>query len=159
MVIRKICAADNPILEQIIKSVFIEFGLAKVGTAYEDIETKNMFESYQNDREVYYVLEENGEILGGGGIKKLINNEDNICELQKMYFSPFIRGKGYGKSMVNKCIEAAKNFGYKKCYLESGFELEAAIHIYENNDFVHLKAPMGNTGHYSCGVWMIKDLD
>ena len=40
MVIRKIYPSDNAILEQIIKSVFIEFGLPKVGTAYEDIETK-----------------------------------------------------------------------------------------------------------------------
>lgn len=158
MVIRKICPADNLNLEQIIKSVFIEFDLPQVGTAYEDIETKNMYQSYQNDREVYFVLEENGEVMGGGGIKKLTNNEDNICELQKMYFSPLIRGRGYGKSMIHKCLEAAKNFSYEKCYLESGVELEAAIHIYEKSGFVHLKAPLGNTGHYSCGVWMIKDL-
>ena len=159
MIIRKIYPSDNAILEQIIKSVFIEFGLPKVGTAYEDIETKNMYQSYQNEREVYYVLEENGKVLGGGGIKKLNKNEDNICELQKMYFSPVIRGKGYGKSLFHKCLKTAKNFGYEKCYLESGFDLEAAIHIYEKNGFVHLDTPIGNTGHFSCGVWMIKDLE
>jgi len=159
MVIRKIYPSDNAILEQIIKSVFIEFGLPKEGTAYEDIETKNMYQSYQNEREVYYVLEENGKVLGGGGIKKLNKNEDNICELQKMYFSPVIRGKGYGKSLFHKCLKAAKNFGYEKCYLESGFDLEAAIHIYEKNGFVHLDTPIGNTGHFSCGVWMIKDIE
>ena len=117
MVIRKIYPSDNAILEQIIKSVFIEFGLPKVGTAYEDIETKNLYQSYQNEREVYYVLEENGKVLGGGGIKKLNKNEENICELQKMYFSPLIRGKGYGKSLFHKCLMAAKNFGYEKMLL------------------------------------------
>ena len=158
MVIRKISPADNLILEQIIKSVFIEFGLPRVGTAFEDIETKNMYQSYQNEREVYYVIEENGEVLGGGGIKKLNYNKNNICELQKMYFSPSARGKGYGEKIFQKCLNAAKNFGYEKCYLESASELEAAKHIYQKNGFAHLKAPMGNTGHYSCGVWMIKDL-
>ena len=84
--------------------------------------------------------------------------EDEVCELQKMYFSPLIRGKGFGKVMFNKSMEAAKDFGYKKCYLESASQLKAAINIYENNGFIHLNKPLGNTGHYSCGVWMIKDL-
>ena len=52
----------------------------------------------------------------------------------------------------------AKKLGYKQCYLESASQLKAAIHIYESYGFKHLDAPLGNTGHYSCGVWMIKDL-
>lgn len=158
MKIRKIKPEDNATIEKIIKSVFIEFDLDKVGTAYEDVETTRMYESYQGKKEVYFVLEENGNVLGGGGIKHLTNADSDICELQKMYFAPEIRGKGYGKKMFQTCLDAAKKFGYKRCYLESGFALEAAIHIYENNGFEHLKGPMGNTGHYSCGVWMIKDL-
>ena len=75
-----------------------------------------------------------------------------------MYFSPIARGKGYGKILFKKCIETAKKLGYKKCYLESASQLKAAIHIYEDFGFKHLEKPIGNTGHYSCGVWMIKDL-
>ena len=158
MKIRKIKPDDNPIIEKIIKSVFIEFGLAKIGTAYEDVETTMMYESYQGEKEVYFVIEENGKVFGGGGIKHLKNAESDICELQKMYFAPEIRGKGYGKLMFQTCLDAAKKFGYRQCYLESGLALEAAIHIYENNGFEHLEGPLGNTGHYSCGVWMIKEL-
>jgi putative acetyltransferase len=158
MKIRKIKPQDNSTIEKIIKSVFIEFDLDKVGTAYEDVETTMMYESYQGKKEIYYILEEHGKVLGGGGIKHLKNADSEICELQKMYFAPEIRGKGYGKKMFQRCLNAAKKFGYKRCYLESGLALEAAIHIYENNGFEHLNGPMGNTGHYSCGVWMIKDL-
>jgi len=158
MHIRKIQPADNTSIEKIIKSVFIEFELAKVGTAYEDIETTRMFESYQGKKEVYFVIEVNGQVLGGGGIKHLKNADKNICELQKMYFSPQIRGKGYGKIMFQTCIAEAKKFGYKQCYLESATELKAAIHLYQKNKFNHLDGPLGGTGHYSCGVWMIKDL-
>ena len=158
MKIRKIKPQDNSTIEKIIKSVFIEFDLDKVGTAYEDVETTMMYESYQGKKEIYYILEEHGKVLGGGGIKHLKNADSDVCELQKMYFAPEIRGKGYGKKMFQRCLNAAKKFGYKRCYLESGLALEAAIHIYENNGFEHLNGPMGNTGHYSCGVWMIKDL-
>lgn len=159
MLIRKIKPTDNPFLEKIIKSTLVEFGLPMVGTAYEDEDTKNMYEAYQDERAIYYVLEDNGTVVGGGGIKALANNKNNICELQKMYFAPEARDKGYGKIMFNKCMEAAKNLGYSQCYLESAGSLKAAIHIYEKNGFKHLKEPLGGTGHYSCEVWMLKDLD
>ena len=158
MIIRNIEPFDNAKIEQIIKSSILEFGLPMKGTAYEDSETKNMYESYQGEKEVYFILEKNGEVLGGGGIKSLSDNNDNICELQKMYFAPEIRGKGYGKLLINKCEDAAIEFGYKQCYLESTTELKAAIHLYQKNKFKHLDGPLGGTGHYSCDVWMIKDL-
>ena len=75
-----------------------------------------------------------------------------------MYYSPSIRGTGLGKIMIEKCIIVARELGYKKCYLESASQLKAAIHIYEDYGFEHLDGPLGNTGHYSCGVWMIKNL-
>jgi len=156
--IREIRSEDNSAIKRVIKNIFPEFNMPMVGTAYEDEETANMFEFYQEEKEVYFVIEDDGTNLGGGGIKPLKDFETDVCELQKMYFSPVIRGKGLGKKMFNACIQAAKKFGYKKCYLESASQLKAAIYIYENNGFIHLDKPLGNTGHYSCGVWMIKDL-
>lgn len=158
ILIRKIKPNDNVQLEQVIRLCFHEFKIPLQGTAYSDKETSKMFESYQNDNDVYFVIDFNGAILGGGGVKPLMNFEADVCEIQKMYFSPTIRGKGYGKQLFELCMEAAKNFGYKKCYLESAPQLKAAIHIYESYGFKHLDGPLGNTGHYSCGVWMLKDL-
>lgn len=158
MTIREIQPQDNLAIEGVIKAIFHEFDLPLVGTAYEDKETPKMYESFQQDNEVYFVLEEDGKVHGGGGIKPLRDFGADVCELQKMYFSPEVRGKGYGKLMFDKCLDAAKELGYKKCYLESASVLKTAIHIYEKNGFEHLEKPLGNTGHYSCGVWMIKDL-
>ncbi|MEW4924195.1 GNAT family N-acetyltransferase [Algibacter sp. 2305UL17-15] len=158
IVIREIQPQDNAQLEQVIRACFYEFKIPLEGTAYADKETPRMFESYQNESEVYYVIEGDGEILGGAGIKPLKDTDGSICELQKMYFSPKVRGKGFGKLMFEKCLKVAKEFGYKKCYLESAPQLKAAIHIYESFGFEHLKKALGSTGHYSCGVWMIKDL-
>lgn len=158
IVVREIQPHDNAQLEQVIKACFHEFKIPLKGTAYEDAETACMYQSYQNDNEVYFVIDENGEVLGGGGVKPLKDFEGHVCEIQKMYFSPKIRGKGYGKLLFGKCVEAAKDLGYKQCYLESAPQLKAAIHIYESFGFKHLEAALGNTGHFSCGVWMIKDL-
>ena len=159
IIIREIQPQDNAQIESVIRGCFHEFKIPLVGTAYEDEETPNMFESYQSDGEIYYVIESEGEVLGGGGIKPLKDFEINkVCEIQKMYFSPKVRGKGFGKILFEKCIETAKDFGYKQCYLESASQLKAAIHIYESYGFKHLDGALGNTGHFSCGVWMIKDL-
>ncbi|MBT8260875.1 MAG: GNAT family N-acetyltransferase [Flavobacteriaceae bacterium] len=158
MLIREIQLKDNKQIEKVIKDTFIEVGLPLKGTAFEDIETSKMFESYQGENEIYFVIEVNGEVLGGAGVKQLKEFKNEVCEIQKMYFSPIIRGKGYGKIIFEKCLQTAKELGYKKCYLESASVLKTAIHIYKKYGFKHLDKPLGNTGHYSCGVWMTKDL-
>lgn len=158
IVIREIKPEDNTQIEAVIRGCFHEFGLPLVGTAYADKETPKMFESYQNENAIYFVVEDNGKVIGGGGVKPLKDYEGSVCEIQKMYSAPEMRGNGYGKLLFIKCLEAAKKLGYKQCYLESASQLKAAIHIYESFDFKHLKAPMGNTGHFSCGVWMIREL-
>ncbi|NNK71747.1 MAG: GNAT family N-acetyltransferase [Flavobacteriaceae bacterium] len=156
--IREIHPHDNPVVESVIKSIFHEFSLPLCGTAYEDEETPRMYESYRSANEIYYVLVEDGQVVGGAGIKPLNGEDSTICELQKMYFAPSARGKGYGKQIFNFCMEAARALGYTQCYLESASQLTVAISIYEKNGFRHLDEPMGDTGHYSCGVWMIKTL-
>ncbi len=157
--IREIEPQDNVQLEKVIREVFIEYRLPLVGTAYEDNETPKMYESYQGDNEIYFVILKDNIVKGGAGIKPLNDfDHGNICELQKMYFSSDVRGKGYGKKMFLKCLETAKGLGYEKCYLESASQLKEAISMYESFGFKHLEKPWGNTGHYSCGIWMIKEL-
>jgi len=159
IILREIEPQDNKQLELVIRAAFHEYDLPLEGTAYEDDETPRMFESYQKDNEVYFIIEEDGVVQGGAGIKKLNNFEgDTVCELQKMYFAPVVRGKGYGRKLFQKCLDAAKEMGYKTCYLESASQLKEAINMYESFKFTHLEGPLGETGHYSCGVWMTKDL-
>jgi putative acetyltransferase len=43
-------------------------------------------------------------------------------------------------------------------YLESFPDMKEAIRLYEQNGFRYLDKPLGNTGHYACNVWMVKNL-
>ena len=156
--IREIQPQDNQAIEAVIRGCFHEFKIPLEGTAYADPETKKMYESYQKDKEVYFVVTEDDVVLGGAGIKPLSDSNTNTCELQKMYFSPKIRGKGLGHMLFKTCLEAAKNMGFTTCYIESASQLKAAIHLYESHGFKHLDKPLGNTGHFSCGIWMTKAL-
>ena len=157
-IIREIKPSDNLDISKVIRSVILEMGAPKTGTAYEDKATDLMFEAYQKDKTAYFVLEYKNKVIGGAGVAKLDNCEANICELQKMYFLPIARGKGLGTSLISKCLEKAKEFGFKDCYLETMPYMEAARKLYAKNGFLSLKQPMGNTGHYSCNVWMLRKI-
>jgi putative acetyltransferase len=43
-------------------------------------------------------------------------------------------------------------------YLESMPELSTAVGLYEQLGFYYLKGPVGNSGHFGCGIWMMKEL-
>ena len=156
--IRPIEKSDNPQVAQVIRSVLVDFGVPKVGTAYADVSLDMMFEAYEMENAAYFVVEENGVVIGGGGVAKLDNYDGNVCELQKMYFSPVARGRGLGTQMIDLCLKRAKEMGYQKCYLETMSYMDAAQKLYKRYGFQYLDGPMGDTGHYSCGVHMILDL-
>ena len=112
-IIREIEPKDNIEIAAVVRSVFIELKAPTKGTAFEDKSLDDMYSTYQKERSIYFVLEHNEQIVGGGGISKLDNFEKNTCELQKMYFLPIARGKGLGSKMIELCLQKAKEFGLK----------------------------------------------
>ncbi|MGI9594152.1 MAG: GNAT family N-acetyltransferase [Patiriisocius sp.] len=157
-IIRAIRKADNPSLARVIRKVLVDLGAPKVGTALADTSLDSMFETYQGKRRVYFVVEEKGIVLGGAGIAALENYDGNICELQKMYFLDSARGKGLGKLMLSRCLEAATSFSFQSCYLETMSYMMAAQNLYKKFGFQYLDGPLGDTGHFSCPVQMLKKL-
>lgn len=159
MIIREIQKEDNEQIANVIRQVFISDDYPKTGTAFADSQLDFMFETYNKPKAIYFVVEINGNIIGGAGVSQLDNSNENICELQKMYFLQEARGKGIGFEMIQKCLAKAKEFGYEKCYLETLPEMLVAQKLYNKVGFEYLCAPIGGTGHTSCPVWMIKDLN
>ena len=156
--IRPIQKKDNALIAKIVRDVFEDFGEPTEGTAYEDVTLDSMYETYQKKKATYFVAEENGDIVGGGGIAPLENYKDDVCELQKMYFKPSGRGRGLGAMMIETCLQSAVEMGFTQCYLETASYMEAAQRLYKKYDFIILDGPLGATGHFSCGVRMLKDL-
>ena len=157
-IIRKVIRSDNKSLYSTLSSVMIEFDVPFKGTALSDPELKKMFEAYQTSRSVYFIIERDNKIFGGAGISQLKNSKENICELQKMYFLSQARGVGLGKKMIEKCLIEAKNFGFEKCYIETMYNMKSAQKLYLSLDFKYINQPIGNTGHSSCPVWMLKKI-
>ncbi|MGX1022976.1 GNAT family N-acetyltransferase [Psychroflexus sp. MBR-150] len=155
--IRPIQKKDNQATAEMIRYVLIEQNAPKTGTAYEDKALDDLYETYKDERAVYYILTENDEIIGGAGIQAL-DDDDSICELQKMYFHPKARGRGLGQQMIEQCLRFAKNQGYKSCYIETLPSMKAAQKRYLRNGFEYIDYRLGQTGHHACTVWMLKEL-
>ena len=156
--IRKIKENDNFKIKDVLISVMREFDVPESGTALADPELDDMFGSYQNPRSIYFVVIVENQVLGGAGVNALKGENENICEIQKMYFKPKIRNLGIGKKLIEKCIKFAKTTGYEFCYIETMHNMKDAQNLYKKYDFTYIDRPLGNTGHTSCPVWMLKKL-
>ena len=151
--IRPIQAEDSPVVAHIIRQVMAEFDTVGEGYSSEDREIDDMYSAYDSPRHVFYVIEKDGRILGCGGIGSLPGEEQDICELKKMYFLPELRGMGLGKKLVLQCLDDARRLGYRSCYLETVDRMWQANRLYQQMGFKKLESRCGDTGHCSCDAY------
>ncbi|MDP4210534.1 MAG: GNAT family N-acetyltransferase [Bacteroidota bacterium] len=156
--IRAIKQADNQQIATLIRTVFREFKIDKPGTVYTDPATDDLFSLFQTPGSAYLIGEENGIILGGCGIYPTPGLPEGCAELVKFYLSANARGQGLGSQLMRQSIDKARTLGYKQLYIESFPELTKAIGMYERAGFKRLPNALGNSGHFACNVWMLKDL-
>ncbi|MBF8961918.1 GNAT family N-acetyltransferase [Pontibacter sp. FD36] len=156
--IRPIQPSDNEPLATLIRQVFREFKIDKPGTVYTDPTTDSLYELFQQPGSAYFVAEENSTIIGGCGVYPTDGLPEGCAELVKFYLAAEARGKGIGHQLMQQSIAAARELGYSQLYLESFPELAKAVSMYEKAGFRPIPHALGNSGHYACNIWMLKDL-
>lgn len=156
--IRPIESRDDARVATIIRTVMREFGADGPGFAIHDTEVGAMNAAYARPRCAYFVIEKNGEILGGAGIAPLDGGDEDVCELRKMYFLPALRGIGAGRAVIERCLAAARSAGFRRCYLETLTGMDAAQRLYLANGFACIDRAMGNTGHHGCNRFYLREL-
>lgn len=145
-------------MANIIRTVMPEFGASGCGFAISDPEVDWMSKAYAQPRHAYFVIERDGEVLGGGGIAPLVGGDVDVCELRKMYFLPQARGLGAGSAMMARCLDAAREADFSQCYLETLTGMDAAMRLYERSGFRRIEQSMGATGHGGCNTFYLRDL-
>jgi len=157
-VIRPIGQKDNADIAAIIRSVLSEFGAAKKGTVYYDPTTDDLYSMFQTQQSAYFIAEIKGKVVGGCGIFPTEGLPEGCCELVKLYLLPEARRTGLGKLLIETCFDLAIQLGYTSMYLESMPELSKAVSLYEKLGFEYLPASLGNSQHFGCSIWMLKQL-
>lgn len=159
LTLRPLTERDNAAIARVIRDVSAEYGLtADKGYTVADPNLDALYALYSQPRHAYWVVENHGNVVGGGGVAPLVGGEADICELQKMYFLPVARGKGLARLLAHQAMDFAREHGFQRCYLETTGFLTAAIALYQRLGFAHIDRPLGCTGHVDCEVRMLKTL-
>jgi putative acetyltransferase len=158
IIYRPIEKKDNREIAELIRGVFREFNIARPGTVYFDPTTDDLSALFSIAGAKYWIAEVDGVIIGGCGVYPTPGLPEGCAELVKFYLTVSFRGKGIGWQLMEKTFESARNLGYRQLYLESLPELGKAISLYERAGFKSIPNHLGNSGHFGCDIWMIKDL-
>lgn len=153
MNLREMVEQDKVGVKTLVQNSLKSLGFDKPGTAYFDPELNDLYSFYKKlENGNYWVVEEDGKIVGGVGIAPFT---EGICELQKLYVAAEFQGKGLSKLLMDIALEFAEDY-YKACYLETHSDLEAACILYEKYDFELLESPIEGSPHSAMDRWYLK---
>ena len=131
-------AAYDPAIAALIRGNLKAHGLDIPGTAYFDEALDQLSAYYQAPGRAYYVLLKDGAVVGGIGVAEF---RGDCCELQKLYLADAVKGRGLGYEMIRFMEDRAREFGYRRIYLETHTNLAAAIHVYERSGYREIPRP------------------
>ena len=140
---RHLTAADDAVLASIIRTSLEQMHLNLPGTAYSDPELDHLSAYYAREpkKRTYFVaLDDAGQVVGGVGVAEFAPIP-NCAEIQKLYLSDAVRGKGYSKELMRLAETWAKEAGYRQLYLETHSNLQIAIKLYQKLGFTEIERP------------------
>lgn len=134
-------------------------GLDIPGTVYFDEGLEHLSEYYsaRPDRRAYFILLDDGGALAGGIGLAEFPLFDDCAELQKLYLSDAVKGRGLGYRLIERVEDAGRERGYRRIYLETHTNLRAALHIYEKSGYIAIDKPEAVV-HATMNRFFIKEL-
>jgi putative acetyltransferase len=156
--LRAIAPNDCVQIAKIIRQSLVEYGANKAGFAWQDPCLDDLYSFYQNLHGNYFVIvDELNGVWGGAGFSQFADSTEQ-AELQKMYLDPSVRGKGFGRKLIQLIEHEARKMGYNSMYIESYFTMTEALSLYACEGYTGLESPLAGSEHSACDRWLIKKL-
>ena len=92
-------------------------------------------EIYQDDNGNFWVAIESGKVIGTIG---LINQGEERASMHRFAVAKNFRGKGVSAKLYSAFLKFAANHGYKKIFLGTTSDAQAAIKFYERHGFIKI---------------------
>lgn len=83
------------------------------------------------------------------GVCALFNKGEGVYELARMAVSPQYQGRGYGRALIQACLDKVRQIKARRVYLVSNTKLKRAIALYRKSGFVTVQ--IGQHPVYSRG--------
>lgn len=102
---------------------------------FED-ELADIQEKYALPNGRFYLLLVNGRSAGCVGLTR---NDDDYCEIKRLYVRPEYRGQYLSRILISRIIEDAKHLGYKHMRLDTFPFMDAAMRLYRKYGFYEIE--------------------
>ena len=131
---------DFPQIRELILSVLTkEYPFDK--SCYSDSDLFTLGETYGGKRDSFFVIEENGRIIGTAGVKE---DSDETALMRRLFVDPEFRSKGYGKLLIGKVVDFCKSANYQHIVFRTTNRMVQAIELCKKKGFKQLeKADLG----------------
>lgn len=100
--------------------------------AYSDSDLDDISGVYGGQRNTFFVVDDNGEILGTVGIKE---DDKDTALLRRLFVKPDYRRKGLGKILLEKALDFAKYKKYKAVVFRTTNRMVQAIDLCKKKGF------------------------
>lgn len=128
---RRWTPADGLAAWRVVKTVFDEYGFKLEEMDY-DRDLKDVQTQYVDRRGAFWVLEEEGRVVGCVGMRP---ESDRLVELRRLYLVPEVRNRGYGRDLIMTAVDWGRANGFASIELWSDVAFERAHVLYEAAGF------------------------
>ena len=101
-------------------------------SAYVDSYLYDLIATYSGSRNNFFVLEDDGKIIGTVGIKE---ETADLALLRRLFVEPTHRRKGYGELLMNQALKFCKEKGYAKVVFRTTSRMTQAIELCKKKGF------------------------
>ncbi len=131
MKIRIFQEKDNIAVKELVNTIlYKEFPLSRKAYSIDDLDA--ISRAYGGSRDVFYVAEEEGQIIGTVGIKE---ESKTVALLRRVYVHPNFRCKGYGSNLMDKAIAFCKEKRYNQLVFRSTDQMKNAVTLCASKGF------------------------
>lgn len=114
-----------------------------------DQELEELPQRYSASNSRFFLLYEQENVVACAILKRF---SGDAVELKRMFLKSEVRGKGYGKLLLEHCIQNAKELGYRRILLDTEPVMASAIRLYEKFGFqrrdAYYNSPLPNVLFY-----------
>jgi GNAT superfamily N-acetyltransferase len=107
---------------------------------------------------LFLVARQDGHPVGGVGLRPISDPALNVGEIKRLWVRPDLRRLGVGRQLMQGVEARARQLGYRRLYLESGYAQPEALELYRSNDWIAVEEYPPGAHSYPVADRFMKDL-